>query len=385
MRADYKKALFFAIISIILVLTVFSAFWGESAGIGEMRDNGVTFPVWSERLTAENFPFGGGLRELGSIMASIEGQREIVRQSYGYPVKQNGIFVTSDSLMKNIDPPIPHYVGENIAGVVEFAESMRQSRKQTYLMLIPTSGAIVQQKLPRYSQSVMVNQYQFIEDAYSRAAGSAVTIDAYAALIARQNQYIYYRTENNLTSLGGYYVYSAIISRLGIGKADYSQFDIDYVNNGYYGDLCAESGYTSLPPDMVSLFRYSASNPAIHEFTVTHRGDGGEKVYHTLYPEGAAVLGEPLDIFLGGISAVTDIKTHSQFSTRLLVFGDKTAISYLPFLANNCSQVTLVDLFHDKSRFEDIDPLDYDKIIFAYGIESFMHTNNPARATALLE
>lgn len=384
MNINIKK-LIFLILSAAIPLTVFIS----SYSIADMEaiyydTGGGSTAILAERLIRRGIPFREELLWLNGKLGSYAGRHEIVPQSYGYPAKQNGIFVGGDSLMKNIDPPIEAYVRENTEGVVKIAENMRQYRVQTYLMLLPTSGAILQQNLPYKAQSVMVNQLKFIEDVYGGVSVGAITIDAYSALIARQNQYIYYRTENNLTSLGGFFVYSAMLTRMAIGKAEFNQFDIDYADSAFYGNLCEETAYTDIKPDVISLFKYSEANRAPREFLVTRKGGGQVKTYHTLFPEQAAVFGKELDIFMGGMSALTDIKTSLQHAPKILVFGDKTAIAYIPFLANNASRVTLVDLFYDKSEFDGINPEDYDKIVFAYSVESFMHTNNPSRAVKLL-
>jgi hypothetical protein len=231
----------------------------------------------------------------------------------------------------------------------------------------------------------MVNQRQFIGDIYGVAAGAVITVDAYTPLIQRQNQYIYYRTENNLTALGGFYAYSAMLRRMALGEAELSRFNIDYFSEGYFGDLAREAGRSSALADEISLFRYGGASAAPLEFMVTHTdaATGETKTYHSLYPEEAARLGQPLDIFLGGLSSITDIASSKHLAAKVLVFGDETALSYAPFLAADCSRVTVVDLADAPENLSRINPAEYDKVVFAYSVESFMHTNYPARAALM--
>lgn len=338
--------------------------------------------LYLERVIRDSFPFNKQLLNMRNRINLSGGRREIVTQVYGLPVKQNGIFVSENGLMKNIDEPVETYVNMNVAGIADFAEELSQDRVQTYFMLIPTSGAILQQNLPGYADSVMVNQRSFIDDVYSRISGSAVTVDAYSALFAMRNQYIYYRTENNLTSLGGYSVYSALLSRLGLGQAQISQFDVDYVSGSFYGDLSAESGYTSISPDTVSLLRYSPLNRRSHEFMVTHISARGRKTYHTLYPAHMAASGNMLDIFIGGLSPITDITASTGYTAKILLFADRTAISYAPLLANNCERLTIANLSSYNFMLDDISLKDYDKVVFAFSVESFMQMPEPSRAAS---
>lgn len=387
MKNKLSRILFLILTPLIPLLVLIPAWNPNAAELAfSGRDTGVGTPsVQIEDFVRYNMPQRDRLRQWSLDIIMVAGQREIVERGYRDSAVQNGIFIGQNGLMKNIDPPITAYVQENTDGIIEFAERMREESIPVYVALIPTSGAILQRDLPRYAQSVMVNQKKLIDDAYGKIAGSASTVDVYGALINRQQQYIYYRTENNLTALGGYFVYAAMIGRLEIGVPALSQFDIDYAETEFYGDLCEQSGYRDISPDFISLFRYGAANRSSHEYLVTHINGGETKTYHTLFPKHTAVIGHELDVYLGGISAVTDIRTSTASSARTLVFGDKTAKAYLPFLANNCSRVTLVDLFHSPQELSSVDILQYNRIIFAYGMESFLHTNIPSRATGLIK
>lgn len=343
-----------------------------------------TFGFRLERIIRQGFPLGEALIDLRTRINLSGGRREIVTQVYGLPVKQRGIFISENCLMKNIDEPVKSYVDMNIEGIASFAEEMRQDRVQTYFMLIPTSGAILQQNLPRYADSVMVNQRRFIDEVYNRISGSTITIDAYSSLFDKRNEYIYYRTENNLTSLGGYYVYSAMLPRLELGQAQIKQFDVDYIAGSFYGDLAKESGYTSVSPDTVSLFRYGAANSRTHEFLVTHKSAAGEKTYHTLYPMHTSVNDSIFNIFLGGAPPITDIYTSTGQAANILLFADRTSISYAPLLVNNCERLTIVNLSSFNFMLDEINLEEYDKIVFAFSTESFMRMPEPSRAALYL-
>lgn len=381
---NLKRIIFCALCAVLPAMVAATLWYYE--GVLEDWRRGEVLPVYdgdvngfaieAENLVKAGIPYNKELAKFGGLLVS---------QPHLYSTSGTEIFLSPDGLMKNIDPPVDAYVEENIKGITKFAEWARQNYQQTYVAIIPTASAIMQKNLPPYAQSVMVNQRQFIEDVYSGLSASATTVDIYSALWQRQNQYIYYRTENNLTPLGGHCVYAVMTSRLGLGRSQINQFDIEYANNAFYGDLYRESGYRDVVPDSISLFRYGNQNRVEHEFLVVKTDGESYKTYHTLFPKSAAQAGGELDVFFGGVSAVTDIYTASQYSSSLLVFGDKTALAYLPFIANNVKRVTLVDLFHDKSRLSSVNIEEYDKILFAYGVESFMHTNNPSRAAAWVE
>lgn len=332
-------------------------------------------PTQLEQLVTDAMPLSTEFAQFGLDIRIFGGQNE-----------QNGILVSEHGLMRNIDKPIPGFVKENTRTISEFSQDMlKYGNKQTFLAIIPTASGVLQQSLPRFA-GVNINQKRMIEQLYNDFGGEVQTVDVFSQLSGRSDQYIYYRTENNLTALGGYYTYSAIVRRLQIGSdRSLSRFDIEYFTNNYYGDLYMSSRGSSTPvapyrrvsPDTLSLFRYNGSR----EYTVTLEDDTGTRTYHTLYPEQCAQLGSEMDIYLGGTAAITTIRSSSPKKQRLLVFGDKTAAAYLPFLANHYQQVTMVNLYHaNSSMLQSIDPSMYDNVLFAYGIESFIHTNHPAKA-----
>jgi hypothetical protein len=318
---------------------------------------------------ATNFPFKSKLQEIGMDLRIAGGKRE-----------HNGTFIGEDVLVKNVQAPAPEIEEANTKAVSDFAEYARSIGRQVYFTLIPTASAITNTAVPSFAD--VFNQRLFIENVYGELAGKLVAIDTYLPLYTNRDQYMFYRTENNVTAYGGYHIYSALSKRmLGVDNPSYNAFDIDYVRDDYYGDLYAGSPDKDIRPDVLILFKYSR-NP--REYIVTHRDYTGVKTYHTLFPRHMVDIGRDMDVYLGGLSAQTDIISSSPNNRklRLLLFGDKTALSYLPFLANHYQQITFLDLFHGDMAFENIYLEDYDQILMAYSVESYVAAGSvPSRVS----
>lgn len=338
-----------------------------------------------ETVVLHNLPYSLELEQLGLSIRLAGGQRE-----------QNGIFISSDGLMRNTDAPIEPIVQSNTEALEEFARRMNESsggKKTVYFALIPTACGVLRENLPRFAEGETVNQQRLIEGMYNRLFSGVRTIDVFSTLYNRRDQYLYYRTDNNLTSMGAYYSYTALARRMEISNRSLSQFDIEYVDHAYYGDLYrAPAGatgnwsgqttpYRNVRPDQLALFRYSGNR----EYMVTQTDMDAKKTYHTMYPYHRMALTSELDIYLGGSAAVTDIHSSAPARGSLLVFGDRTASMCVPFLANHYRQVTLVDFYYArKSDLQQIVPEEYDQVLFLYGIESYMHTRNPARSSEII-
>ncbi|MDR2909271.1 MAG: hypothetical protein LBU86_05265 [Oscillospiraceae bacterium] len=321
----------------------------------------------------ENLPFKERLREMSLSVRAFGGQREY-----------NGIFINGDELIPNLDPPTTDSITrENQEAILTFSEEMEIA---TFCMILPTASAIRQERLPPFSRSRLFNQKQYIEDVYSHMTGRVTVVDVYQVLFNAREQYLYYRTEDGLTSLGGFYVYTELGRRMleGIRRPSLSDYDVEYVLDGYQGNLYEHSPFNNARADILSVYRYTESP---REYMVEKIGEES-KIWHTLYPLHAAKIGKPMNIYLGGMEGygITTVTGTAPYDNSLLVFGDHTALSYLPFLCDHYRTVTLVDLFQlDAEGYESLRVEDYSAALFAYSVESFMHNNYASLALRFLE
>lgn len=294
---------------------------------------------------------------------------------WGGAQEQDGIFITPNYLLENIQPGEAAILEANLSGIELFLEKNNIS---TAVMLIPTACAIKQQELPARAQ--IYNQKALIASAYGRLSGRVSTVDVYTELFAAKDQYTYYRTESNLTGLGGYYVYRSLAERLGLTVRPLAQFEVEHLPQDYYGDLYLRSRYKGARPDILTLYRFSRYE---RQYQLAHVDGGEVKYYYTLFPHHLALFGQPQQVLLGGFGQRMDISVASPYEESLLVFADKTALSYLPFLVVHYGNVTVVDL--ESNSFEQLSALDvsqYDQVLFAYSVDSFI--SRPVCAAAQL-
>ena len=377
-----KQGLFLLLLAAVPAFFFLRGDWVLYALVDQDTVSDGLYSTTMEDMVKSALPMSRQLAQLGLDLRLLGGQRE-----------QNGIFISENGLMRNIDQENRMFTRENTAVISEFAQQLADAsnyRKNVYLAVIPTSGGVLTQDLPQFAQSQMVDQRRLIEELYNRTSDLVRTVDVFSSLRNRREQYIYYRTENNLTALGGFYTYTALARRLGVADRSVNQFDIEYVDHSYYGDLYqspagtvgawggATAPYRQVKPDTLSLFTYGRAQ---REYIVTQTANGEKKTYHTLYPRHLMELGSKMDVYLGGAAAITEIASSAPYRSRLLVFGDKTAMAYLPFLVNHYGEVTLCDLFlMAPEDFAAIRPEEYDNVLFVYGIETFIHTQSPAMA-----
>ncbi len=281
----------------------------------------------------------------------------------------NGVFVSEEQLLVNLKAPDEKKVDANLKAIDSF---LLNHNRPTYFTLVPTACAIKQQDVPPLAS--LYNQRQFISNAYDHFSGRVTSIDAYTALFAAKDQYTYYRTESNLTGLGGYYLYHAMCSRMGLSGRSLNQFEVEHVIHDYYGDIYDMAPYSKVRPDIMTIYHFSRYD---RQYMISHADGKSVKRYYSLFPASTRRLGGFDSIIMGGMSAVTDIEIFAPYDQSLLIFADRTVLSYISFLSVHYQRVTVVDLSKaDETYLKGLNVSDYDQILFAYSVDTLMHTTD---------
>lgn len=362
--------------AIILLLVIFSVplyiLAGNLAQIPDVlipsgeKGNPGSLAMRTEQFLSRNFPYKETLKNLAIDTKLLSGQKE-----------SNGIYIAKNHLMENVVPPAKNFTAKNTQEILRFIE---KNQVPTYFMLVPTACAIKRQELPQFAAPY--NQKTYIDDVYAQMLGKASSIDVYSTLFANKEKYIYYRTQSDLTALGGYYVYSVLGRRLDLVTRTLEQYDIEYIDYDFYGDLYQKSPYREIEPDLFSLYHFSKYR---REYKIVHEYQDEVKSYYTLYPLHLISSANPLDIYLGGISPVTHITIASSYTEKLLIFADESVLSYLPFLVNHYAQVTVVDLAQTTpAMLEKIELDAYQQILFSYSTDNFMQADETMGLTGIL-
>lgn len=280
----------------------------------------------------------------------------------------DGIYIGSDgSLLREVEKPTSRVVSVTKNGVSRFAA---KKQGDTYFMLIPTSIVIRQQSIASYAADGLYNQRHFINSLYAELDDSVSTVDVYQSLFSHRLDYIYYHTEDLPTSLGGYYIYEELAQRMNFKAKPASDFSTAYLAHGFTGSLATEAFLDYAKPDFLTLYEDVSEKQTV---TVTHADPLGEETTQDgLYCYDPSVFSDKTDLILGGLSAVTTVKSEKNEDRSLLVFCDETAKSWLPFLAGHYGTVVAVDL--DEASDEQLSALsteDFSQVLFIYGFRSF--------------
>lgn len=359
----FKRFVGSAMIACLLLFSILIA--AETVYLGELPESPKNISAWANSAVTKRLSAFGKLKSLAPNLLLKAGAKE-----------QDGIFISNDHLLENISPPDEKILEGNLLGIENFADD---NSTPTAFALIPTACAIKQQELP--AGASLFNQKQLISDCYSRLSGKAGSIDAYSSLFASKEQYTYCRTETALTGLGGYYVYTALAARMGFSPRALNQFEVENLSQSYYGDLYSRCAYKNISPDLITVYRFSRFSRQ-YRLNITQNGES--KSYYTLFPTHLAELGQPRQVLLGGLGERTDISVVSPYEETLLILGDETVSSFLPFLVVHYGDITVLNIAKcSDEMLRGINADNYDQILFCYSVDNFIHDDVCSRASLL--
>lgn len=273
--------------------------------------------------------------------------------------ENNGVyFCEDDALISRFDTPDAGLLADNIGAVNALAAN---TDAEVYLSLIPGAVSIWADKLP--ANAVNCDQQALIEDIYSQV--NVTTVDNYSSLSAHSDEYIYYRTDHHWTSLGAYYGYTALAEALGIEAKPLSSFSPETVSEEFYGTVYSTSGVRWVEPDSIEIF-VPAEGVSVTNYP------NGKPVEGTVYDMSKLEVKDKYSMFFGGNTPMLEIDTGSEGKPRLLVLRDSYSDSQLPFLFDDFSHITVLDLrFYKLSIAEFIEANDIDTVLVNYSVDNF--------------
>ena len=357
--------------AVILLFLIFGI--SLSIAVGS-RLSGSEFPKYNrfyymeeymsdiEDFVQENFPFAERLKNSSVQLQLLLGKKE-----------HDDLFIGNDILIEDIEQPDENIMERNLQELQAFVEM--DTYTPISVLYLPTKYAIKQQELPDNAEYFAFNQKNFIDKSYAALSGKATTVDAYSTLFANNDKYLYYRTDPNLTGLGAYYVYSALIQRMGMSPLEQDEFDQQHISHNYYGSTFAASSYKDISPDIITL--YHPTNQS--SVAVTHHNDYSY-TYTELYPTHLMELSGDLSVILGGDSGDITIRSGLKRQRKLLVFGDESILPILPLLSAHYYEIRFIDFEHwNDTDLNELDVEEMDQILLAYSVDSLIHDPYPAQ------
>lgn len=297
-----------------------------------------------------------------NVFVSLNSYFELAKGNNG----SNGIYLGSDGWL--IEKPFDreNRFDTNLRRIKNFADS---TDIPVALSVVPEKGYIYGDRLPK--NALKYNDEECLQKLSKQSENVSFINIADALKAQKDKKQLFYKTDHHWTSDGAYIGYAEICKALNLNAAAENDFDVQTVD-GFYGTSYSTSLYTLTKPDTMKIMRSKKSGGAaevvIEESKTTRKNN--------MFFDEALDGGDQYTVFLGGNHPLVRIKTGNQ-GGRLLVIKDSFAHCLAPFLAENYSEIVMVDLRYYKMPLSQlISAESFEQILFLYGMENFAESKD---------
>ena len=314
-----------------------------------------SFMSETEKYIADQFPLRDQWTGLKSRTEDAIGKRLF-----------NGVYLCKNTLIAKVDPPADGLEDRNLGYVKQLSE---KTNARVMLGLIPSAAEVWKNKLP--DGAVSWDQAAFLKTAGKKAGVG--TVDFLMPLKKHAKEKIYYRTDHHWTTLGAYYGYAAVMDSLGRGSETLpkSAFQPKTVSTRFDGTLYSKSGIHWLRPDFI---QYWVPDTGL---TITSWRTGKPEK-SPLYKKSFLKKKDQYASFLGGNQPLCVLKNREiTDGSKILLVRDSYSDSLAPFLAQNFSEVHLLDLRYYRSSVADyIAKNKIENVVVLYSMPDFITDSN---------
>ena len=232
--------------------------------------------------------------------------------------------------------------GNNTQGT-RYAQIINKYKEQlgpdvnVYNMVVPTS---VDFYLPKKYKKYSGSEKACIENIYNNLSPDVTSIDAYSALEAHKDEYIYFRTDHHWAPLGAYYAYTAFCETLGLDCRPLEEYE-HKTKQGFVGSLFGYSGDVVLKdnPDEFNYFVPPDSYTTQYYAYDTFASKGSGALLHE-YVEG----GNCYSMFIGADAVHCKITTEHKNGRKIAVFKESYGNAFIPYLVSNFEEIYVIDI-----------------------------------------
>jgi hypothetical protein len=231
---------------------------------------------------------------------------------------------------------------EAYAKAINRLRALIDPKIRVYDMLVPSQIEFL--GIEKY-RSLSDSQKQAFSHVNRLLSKTVTPVDAYGALYAHKDEYIYLRTDHHWTSLGAYYVYREFMKTIGEEPVELGKYRKEEIK-GYLGTAYAATLKSSLKNYADTLELYIPFTP--HNYSI-YALDGALK--RDVVGNSSIYKGVPdYGVFLGGDFPWGDIKTNVRNNKRILLLKDSMGNAFVPFLLPHYEEIYYIDPRHFKAN-----------------------------------
>lgn len=271
---------------------------------------------------------------------------------------KNGYLINKPSTNERLDL--------NLAIVADF---QKKTDIDTSIMIVPSTGYIMDNVLPNIHETYNDDKY-YNTISKSCSENNLTFIDLRNTFKANKNTHqIYYKTDHHWTTMGAYIAYNQLCAKWNLTPATKSQFNVEQYSD-FLGTTYNTSGFWLNQGDTLEIW-----DNENNKSTCSITANGITTRYNTMYFKDQLKGNDKYSVFLNGNNPVTTIKNPDcNNKEKLLVIKDSFSHCLAPFLSENFSEVTLVDMrYYKKVVSEEIcSKTKFSKVLICMGMDNFL-------------
>ncbi len=279
----------------------------------------------------------------------------------------NDVYFTRDNmLIQNYRNPY-NQLSKNIQFVNEFAEA--NTNLECTWLVVPNACYVYSDKLNSYQNTF--NQGEVLGYITGNVSDCVNLVDCGNELILAKDDYIFYNTDHHWTMNGAYIGYLKVCEALDITPTNKEDFDISVGSNKFYGTLYSKAPSFTQKPDEIILY-----NNKKGEYKVEYLDE--ETSSESLYNMDNLCIKDKYTTYLDGNHSIIKITGNavSGDNGKILIIKDSYAHCLIPFLADNYSEIYVIDLrYYHESVSKLAKEQGIDKVLFINNID-FLSTDN---------
>lgn len=248
-----------------------------------------------------------------------------------------------------------------------YLKKFSENNQNVFVGIIPTDEYILKDKLPL--DATYENEKEIIQKIYENQ--KCTTLPILADLETHKDEYIYYKTDIHLTSLGAYYAANSILKGMNLPKLNLKDYEKNTVTKEYMGSNNSYSNAFWVTPDEIDTY-INDDNLEIKSYQDNKLKES------TLYHDEYLNKKDKYSYFLGGNNPLIIIKNKSiNNAKKLLVVRDSYTSAIAPFLSERFSEVHLIDLRYNKNSIKEyIEKNNITDTLVLYGLATFLTDDN---------
>jgi hypothetical protein len=290
-----------------------------------------TFMSSVQNYIGDHFPLRKTFISLNTEVQLAMGKRDI-GSNYGKTPAEGGVYVGSQGhLYEVLLPNKTDTFKNNITAITNFGKN---AELPLVIMPVPSGSQEQAENLPAFAPNH--DQHEELQALQSAAKAGTTVVNLFDTLSANKGDY-YFKTDHHWNIYGAFEGYQALTTAIGVQPLTKSDFTFKTVSNSFYGTLYSKA-----------IMFYPQADDFILP-TCSRRSDitqqTGKQTRKGIYWEQYLTQKDKYATFLGGNHSVDVVRnTAVKDDKKLLIIKDSYANSLVPFLAQNFSEIHIVDL-----------------------------------------